>query len=636
MLNTIGSGAEPAPRSDVQWLVERGVRYRDLNGNGMMDPYEDPRAPVGDRVEDLLGRMSLDEKVGLMFQPPIAIGRNGAVVEGIHPLSVAPTTELIVGRHLSHFNILMAPGPRSVARWHNSLQKIAERTRLGIPITLSSDPRHAAGFNPATGIQQEGFSQWPSQLGLAAAADERLAERFGDIVRREFRAIGLRSVLGPMADVATEPRWGRSGATFGEDAELVGRLAAAFIKGLQGGSSGLGLSSVAAMVKHFPGGGPAGKGLDPHFSTGKRQLYPGNHFEYHLGPFRSAIAAGARQIMLSYGIPGGQTSEDVAMAFNSEIVTDLLRGRLGFDGVISTDWLTVDSHRVLGILKLKDASAWGVEHLTVPERYKRAIEAGVDQFGGESNARAVAGLVRAGRIPESRIDESARRILRAKFELGLFDDPYADAGAASSSTGTAEFVESGIEAQRRSLVLLSNNPVPAVGDRPMLPLSRPARLYVEGVDPSVARNYGTVVSAASHADVAVLRLASPRRFKWSKHLLEYFVPQGSLAFKPGRLARVLACCRTVPTVVDVRLDRPAIITEIASAGAAVLVSFGCEDKVLLDALFGEFSPTGRLPVDLPSSMAAVEASRTDVPRDTESPLYEVGWGLSYQSGEYET
>ena len=635
MLNTTGSAPEAGPRSGVRWLVERGVRYRDLNGNGKMDPYEDPRAPVVDRVDDLLKRMSIDEKAGLMFQAPIGIGRKGAVVEGIHPMNVAPTTELIVGRHLSHFNILAAPGPGSVAHWHNSLQRIAERTRLGIPITLSSDPRHAAGFNPASGIKQAGFSQWPSQLGLAAAADEGLAERFGNTVRREFRAIGIRSLLGPMADVATEPRWGRSGATFGEDAELTGRLAAAFIRGLQGGPSGLGSSSVAAMVKHFPGAGPAGNGLDPHFATGKRQLYPGDRFEYHLGPFGSAIAAGARQIMLSYGIPDGQTSEDVAMAFNSEIVTDLLRGRLGFDGVVSTDWMTVDSHRVLGILKLKDASAWGVEHLNVAERYARAIEAGVDQFGGESNARAVAGLVRDGRIPESRIDVSARRILRPKFELGLFDDPYVDADAAAPSTGTAEFVGMGIEAQRRSLVLLSNKPVPAVGNRPILPILRPVRLYVEGIDPSVARNYGTVVSSPSRADVAVLRLVSPRRFKWSKHLLEYFVPRGALAFRPGRLAQVLARCRTVPTVVDVRLDRPAIITEIARDAAAVLVSFGSEDEVLLDALFGEFSPTGRLPVDLPTSMAAVEASRTDVPRDTESPLYEVGWGLSYQPGASE-
>ena len=565
-----------------------------------MDPYEDPSAPVVGRVEDLLGRMSLEEKAGLLFHPPIAIGRKGAVVDGIHPLSVAPTTELIVERHVSHFNILTAPGPGAVARWHNSLQRMAERTPHGIPITLSSDPRHAAGFNPATGIKQEGFSQWPSQLGLAAAADEEMAEGFGDTVRREFGAIGLRTLLGPMADVATEPRWGRSGATFGEDAELAGRLAGAFIRGLQGGPSGIGSSSVAAMVKHFPGGGPAGDGLDPHFATGKRQLYPGDHFEYHLRPFRTAIAAGTQQIMLSYGIPAGQTTAEVAMAFNPEIVTGLLRERLGFDGVVCTDWLTVDSHRVLGVLKLKDASAWGVEHLEVPERYARAIEAGVDQFGGECDPAAIARLVRAGRITGPRIDESARRILRVKFELGLFDDPYVDEDAAASATGTDEFVAMGVQAQRRSLVLLSNKSGPALGSRPRLPVSGPVALYVEGIDPTVARRYGTVVSSPGLADIAVLRLASPRRFKWSRHVLEYFVPQGSLAFKPRRLARILACCRDVPTVVDVRLDRPGIFPEIARGASAVLVSFGCNDEVLLDAVFGEFSPTGRLPVDLPS------------------------------------
>ena len=598
-----------------------------------MDPYEDPRARVVDRVEDLMERMSLAEKAGLLFHPPIAIGRKGAVVEGLHPMSVAPTTELIVGRHLSHFNILMAPDPESVARWHNSVQRIAEQTRLGIPITLSSDPRHAAGFNPATGIKQVGFSEWPSQLGLAATADEEMAERFGDTVRREFGAVGLRCLLGPMADVATEPRWGRSGATFGEDAKLAGRLSAAFIRGLQGEPSGIGSSGVAAMVKHFPGGGPAGNGLDPHFATGKRQLYPGDHFEYHLGPFCAAIAAGARQIMLSYGIPAGQTSEEVATAFNQEIVTDLLRSRLRFDGVVCTDWLTVDSSRVLGILKLKDASAWGVEHLEVPERYARAIEAGVDQFGGECDPAAIAQLVRAGRLSETRINASARRILRVKFELGLFDDPYVDEDAAASATGTDDFVAIGIQAQRRSLVLLSNKAGHAIGNRPLLPVSRPVRLYLEGIDPSVAGCYGTVVSSPSLADVAVLRLASPRRFKWSRHLLEYFLPQGSLAFKPARLAKILACCRAVPTVVDVRLDRPAIFPEIAREASAVLVSFGCKDEVLLDAVFGEFSPTGTLPVDLPSSMAAVEASRTDVPRDTASPLYKLGSGLTYPSVE---
>ena len=615
--------------------TEQGHPYRDLNGNGRLDPYEDSRAPVGDRIDDLLAQMTLEEKTGLLFHPGIPIGRRGSVVEGFHPMKIAPSTELVARQNVRHFNILMAPGPVAVARWHNRLQEIAERTRLGIPITFSSDLRHAPGFNPACGVKQEGFSHWPAQLGLAAAGDEGLAESFGDAVRREFSAIGLRGLLGPMADLATEPRWGRSGATFGDDAELAGKLVAAFVRGLQKGADGLGSDSVAAMVKHFPGGGPAGDGLDPHFRSGKRQLYPGDNFEYHLGPFRDAIAAGTRQMMLSYGIPSGQTSEEVAMAFNSEIVTAILRDRLGFDGVVCSDWMTVESIRVLGLIRLKEASAWGVEHLSTGERYAKAIEAGVDQFGGDCAPAQVTQLVRDGRIPESRIDESARRILRDKFELGLFENPYVDAEAAAEKAGTADLVAAGKRAQKRSLVLLQNRPRDTDGDHPVLPISRPAKLYIEGVDPDVAGRYGTVVKSPKHADVAILRLVSPRRFKWSKYALEYFIPQGSLAFKRRRLAKVLAVCRTVPTVVDIRLDRPAVFPEIARDAAAVLASFTCEDAVLLDAVFGIDQPTGSLPVELPSSMRAVEESQTDVPGGSENPLFERGWGLSIQNREKE-
>ena len=612
--------------------TEQGLPYRDLNGNGRMDPYEDSRLPVEQRIDDLLARMTLEEKTGLLFHPGIPIGRKGGVVEGFHPMKIAPTTELVVGQNIRHFNFMMAPGPTEVARWHNRLQEMAERTRLGIPITFSSDLRHAPGFNPACGVKQEGFSHWPSQLGLAASGDEGVAESFGDAIRREFSAIGLRGLLGPMADLATEPRWGRSGATFGDDAELAGRLVAAFVRGLQGGSSGVGTESVAAMVKHFPGGGPAGNGLDPHFRSGRSQLYPGDNFGYHLGPFRDAIAAGTRQMMLSYGIPSGQTAEDVAMAFNSEIVTDLLRDELGFDGVICTDWLTVESFRVLGVLRLKEASAWGVESLSVAQRYARAIEAGVDQFGGDCAPAQINVLVREGRIPESRIDESVRRILKVKFELGLFENPYVDAAAAAGATGTAELVEAGRTAQRRSLVLLSNRSPDGDGEtEPLLPVKMPMKLYVEGVDPEIARRYGTLVRSPKQADLAVLRLISPRRFKWSPYLLEYFIPRGSLEFKRRRLAKVLAVCRTVPTVVDIRLDRPAVFPEIAREAMAVLASFTCDDAVVLDAVFGVDAPTGSLPVELPSSMQAVEASRTDVPGDTDDPLFERGWGLSYPS-----
>lgn len=624
----------PRPRAVVARPASRpseaaGSGYRDLNGNGRMDPYEDPAAPVDIRVADLLGQMTLEEKAGLLFHTPIAVGSRGDLVEKLHPLNAAPTSRLVQQRHLRHFNILTAPEPRLLARWHNALQRLAERTRLGIPVTVSSDPRHALGFNPASGIKQDGFSVWPSQLGIAATGDVRWAESFGAAVREEFLSVGLRTLLGPMADVATEPRWGRSGATFGEDAGQVGNFAAAFIRGLQGGQRGLERRSVSCMVKHFPGGGPTRDGVDPHFARGARQAYPGGNFEYHLGPFRAALAAGARQVMLSYGIPSGQTSEEVAMAFNREIVTGLLRDRLGFDGVVCSDWMSVETRRVFGVLKLKDASAWGVESLSVPERYAKALRAGVDQFGGESDPRRVVDLVRAGAVSEARIDESVRRILRVKFELGLFDDPYVDEASAPGVPGVAELVRDGVRAQRKSLVLLTNRSLVGDQGRAVLPAKRPVTLYVQGIAGSVARKYGDVVRSPRKADLAVIRVESPQRFRLSASILEYFIPQGDLTFTPRELARIVRVCRAVPTIVDIRLDRPAVIPKIAEQAAAVIASFGAEDAVLLDAVFGLIASTGKLPVELASSMQAILASRTDVPRDTRSPLFPCGHGLSF-------
>lgn len=618
-----GSGSRP--------IEADGSGYRDLNGNGRMDPYEDPAAPIDIRVADLLRQMTLAEKVGLLFHTPIAVGSRGNLVESFHPLNAAPTSKLLQERHLRHFNILTAPEPRLLARWHNALQRAAERTRLGIPVTVSSDPRHALGFNPASGIKQDGFSVWPSQLGIAATGDAQWAERFGAAVRKEFRSVGLRTLLGPMADVATEPRWGRSGATFGEDAAYVGKFAAAFIRGLHGGSGGLDRSSVSCMVKHFPGGGPTCGSADPHFASGAHQLYPGGNFEYHLGPFRAALAEGARQIMLSYGIPTGQTSEEVAMAFNREIVTGLLRDRLGFDGVVCSDWMSVETRRLFGVLKLKDASAWGVESLSVPERYAKALHAGIDQFGGESNPQAVVDLVRTGAVLEDRIDESVRRILRIKFELGLFDNPYVEEGLAPRDQAMGDLVRDGVQAQRRSLVLLANRSARGDRARALLPARRPVRLYVKGVEKIVAGQYGEVVRSPRTADLAVIRVASPKRFRLSASVLEYFIPRGDLTFAARALARILRVCRAVPTVVDIRLDRPAVIPEIAGEAAAVFASFGAADTVVLDAVFGSFAPTGKLPVELASSMEAVQASRADVPRDTNSPIFPFGHGLTFDS-----
>ena len=388
--------------------------FRDLNKNGRLDPYEDSGRPIEERVEDLLSQMTLAEKAGMMMHTMISPGDFDTV-----PAFGPPVTarEMVVNRHINHFNILFAPSAFELAAWYNKLQKMAEETRLGIPITISSDPRHSLQNNPGAALMLQGFSLWPDPLGFGAIGDEAVVEQFGDIARQEYLAVGIRTALHPMADLATEPRWGRMNGTFGEEAELVTRLTAAYIRGFQG--EGVGPNGVSCMVKHFPGGGPQKDGLDAHFDYGKDQAYPGNNFEYHLLPFGPAFAAGAEQVMPYYGIPLGQTSEDVAMAYNKEIISDLLRERYGFDGIICTDWGIVEGGR-----EGMAARAWGVEHLTVKERYLKTLDAGVDQYGGQNNPQPLAELVHDGKLDEARLNESVRRLLRLKFKMGLFDNPF--------------------------------------------------------------------------------------------------------------------------------------------------------------------------------------------------------------------
>lgn len=597
---------------------------RDLNGNGKLDVYEDPRAPVEERVDDLLQQMTVAEKVGLMFHA-MAAAPGTDRIDGRIKIGSAHLSEMVTDRYMNHFNLVLTPDATKLAHWHNRVQQLAESTRLGIPVTIASDPRHAAVFNPGAGIKQPGFSEWPSQLGLAASGDESLVELYAEIGRCEFMATGIRTILNPMADVASEPRWGRIGGTFGEDFCRVGQLTAAYIRGFQNGDKGLHRNSVSCMVKHFPGCGPVEEGTEPHFRHGAHQIYPAGRLRDHLEPFKAAIAAGARQIMLSYGVPVGQTSEDVAMAFNHDIVQGLLREELGFDGVVCTDWLTHETETFAGILKLKEASAWGVEHLSVEERYIKSIEAGVDQFGGQSNPAVLCNLVETGRISEQRIDESARRILRIKFALGLFDNPYVQPDLTGNQAGTKENIDAGLEAQRRSMVLLSNGEIKS---EPFLPLKGKPKIYVENIDKEEAGRFGEVVNSPRNADVAILNLVAPSELKLSTEILKYFFAEGDLRFSPRKLKKILNICKRVPTVVNIRLDRPAVIPEISAEAKALFVSFCVSDAVLLEAVFGEYSPSGRLPVELPSSMEAVIASPSDSP-GTEAPLYPQGHGLSY-------
>ena len=597
--------------------------FRDLNNNGQLDPYEDSRLPVESRVADLLARMTVAEKAGLMFQTFAAFVRDGGASLLDGDISQSAPGRMVLDQQMNHFNFPGITEPRLAAEWQNQMQLLAEGTRLGIPITFATDPRHAFSNNPAVSERGGKFSQWPEPIGLAATADPALVEAFADIARQEYLAIGIRVAIHPMADLATEPRWARINGTFGEDAELAGRMIVAYIRGFQGEQ--LGPQSVACMTKHFPGGGPQKDGEDPHFPYGKEQIYPGDNFDYHLRPFEAAFAADTAQIMPYYGMPVGLEYEEVGFGYNKAIITDLLRGHYGFDGVVCTDYGLVNDKQIMGGTLL--ATAWGVEHLSAPERVKRIIDAGCDILGGETCPEIIVQLVEDGQISEARLDESVRRILRDKFRLGLFDNPYVDPDAAEQIVGNARFRAAGAEAQRKSIVLLKNGPGAA---DPVLPLSGRPKIYIEGIDPEAANGYAEVTPNLDEADWAILRLDTPYQTRDTGNFLERMFHAGDLDFKDEAKARILAILSQRPTIVVLHLDRPAVIPEIAKSCAALLGEFGADDQAVLDVIFGRFNPSGKLPFELPGSMAAVQQQKPDLPYDSADPLFPFGFGLGYE------
>ena len=602
-----------------------GHNFRDLNKNGKLDAYEDSRLSVEERVNDLVSQMSLEEKAGSMFITMIGMTPNGDPLDKpfltSNPIDIMMTfmmdsnAEMLVNKKMNSFNILQSNPAKVLARYNNQIQLIAERSRLGVPVTLASDPRHGAENNPGAALSTPTFSQWPTSLGLAATRDTLLVKEFGDIARQEYLATGIRLALHPMADLATEPRWGRSNGTFGEDAELSAMMTKAYVLGFQGDS--LGSESVACMTKHFSGGGPQENGEDAHFPYGKNQVYPGNNFDYHLIPFeKGAFAANTAQIMPYYGIPVDQTDENVAFAFNKTIITKLLREKYGFDGVICTDWNIVNGTAV------GDARAWGVEDLSPLERTKKVIDAGCDQFGGESSPELVIELVKTGQLTETRIDESVKRIMRDKFRLGLFDDPYVNEGEADQIAGKEAFRKLGRIAQAKSTVLLKNE---------LLPLKKGIKIYVEGAaNDKVFDTYGELVSNPMEADVILKRIETPYDER-DEYFLESFFHQGRLYYSDEEKNEILDLISKKPSIVVVNLDRAAILTEVSKVSGALLADFGLSDEVLNQILFGELRPEGKLPFELPSTWEAVENQHEDVPYDSKDPLYEFGYGLSYGS-----
>jgi beta-glucosidase len=587
-------------------------------------PYQDPALPVPQRVEDLLSRMSLEDKAGMMFYAHAIVGD----IDTAHFGSWLPSLRSLFARRMNHFNVFMVPGAREFAEWHNAVQGAARQHGLGIPVTIAADPQqHDVTYGPDEPTPNgmfSPFSKWPEPLGLAAIGSEELVGQFAEVIRREYLAVGIRVALHPQLDLATEPRWARQSHCFGADAEVASRFGVAYIRGLHGDE--FGSQSVCAAAKHFPGAGPHKNGEDSHFSYGREQVYPGDRFDYHLKPFEAAIEAGVRRLQPYYSMPVGTEYEEVGFGFNKSVITGLLRERLGFDGIVCAEWFSLT------------CMMWGVEDLTFKERMVKALDAGVDQFGGEYHCGVLVSLVRAGAVTEARLDTSVRRLLREKFELGLFDNPFVDADQAEAIVGTDTARAQGRAAQEAAHTLLKNTAGPA-----QLPLATGLKIYTEGVTAEALGGRGVPVTTPEQADVAVLRLTAPFEKRGTDYIpdlekpldaamLEQTFHAGSLDFEPQEAERIRAICRTVPTVIVIYLDRPAILTPFNDDVASLIAEFGATEEATVRVLFGEAEPQGRLPIDLPSSMAEVEAGRADVPFDTANPLYRSGHGLTYPAG----
>jgi beta-glucosidase len=529
-------GARPPAQPDLAArskpvLEIGGLRFKDLNASGSLEPYEDWRLPPERRAADLVGRMTLAEKAGMMLIATNNPDCGGGISErGRDLIDNQRMTRFILRARvvgtapdcsvkLTGFALRggYPQTPMQMASYANAVQERLEASRLGIPGLFKDNARNHVETNPMFGIAAGAgvFTEFPKEAGLAAAAlgagapvdrsgtiparlkaDMGMLRGFAGVMGREWRAIGLRGMYGYMADLGTEPRWSRFHETFTEDADLMSQIIGTLVEGLQGpvrrdGTSLSPRSSVALTVKHFPGGGPQEMGWDPHYTFGKNQLYtaPGGKygFGYHLKPFRTAIKHGVASIMPYYGVPIDVTYQGVkydqtGMAFSKQVVTDLLRGKLGFKGYANSDSGVIEQ-RGWGLESWRTNPETG-QPFTPADRTAIAIRSGTDVLSEFSRNQTIIDLVQAGRLDEQRhIDPAVRRLLIEQFQLGLFENPYVDSAAAAGSIGLPQDRELGLDVQRRSVVLLRNR-------GGLLPLKPGSKVYVMGFDAAAAHASG--------------------------------------------------------------------------------------------------------------------------------------------------
>lgn len=722
VINEGGQTLGYAPNSGVGILTVDRHAFKDLNKNDVLDIYEDWRLPAEERAADLARQLSIEQIAGLMLYSShqgIPGSRNSTykgkpfAESGVDPSDLSDQqVEFLTKDNLRHVLITSVESPEVAAKWNNNAQKLVEGLGLGIPANNSSDPRHEADSDEEYTLGAGGeISRWPGSIGLAASFDPALVRKFGEIASQEYRALGIATALSPQVDIATEPRWYRFKGTFGCHPDLAAAMAKAYVDGFQTSTnektiaSGWGYESVNAMAKHWPGGGAGEGGRDAHYGMGKYAVFPGNNLAAHMKPFIEgafALEGGtqmASAIMPYYTISIGQDpgGENVGNAYSKYVITDQLRGKYGFDGVICTDWGITRDEGKLGEFKGKP---WGVEDLSEEERHYKVLMAGCDQFGGNNDAEPVIAAYNMGveefgeEFMRKRFEESAIRLLKNIFRVGLFENPYLDIKETKSIVGSSTFMKAGYEAQLKSVVLIKNK-------ENVLPLDKEKTIYIpkrffpgaqnffrttspaewkDAINMELAAKYFKVTDNPDEADVALVVIHSPDNGRAAGYS-EEDVKKGGNGFLPISLqyktytateARETSLAgdprandvlnrsykdKTVdvknkldldlvletqqamkgkPVIVVLKMENPTVVAEFEDKIDALLVNFEVQDQAILDVISGAYEPSGLLPLQIPANMETVEKQKEDlqldmqVHIDSEGNAYDFAFGLNWK------
>jgi beta-glucosidase len=529
-------------------------------------------------------------------------------------MSASGTTKAVTQFHLRHFILRVNTAIKTIAEWSNNLQALCESDGLGIPAIVASNPRNHITKDASIGVSvgKTSFSIWPGELGLSATRDLKLIREFAEIARQEWVSVGLRKGYMYMADLSTEPRWQRVEGTFGENAEWVAKMMTEIVYGFQGKK--LNNTSVALTTKHFPGGGATEDGQDPHFDWGKNEVFSGGMFMNNLIPFKAAIKAGTSSIMPYYSIPNNTKYEKIAYAYNKGVLHDLLRKELGFKGIINSDTGPIEM------------MPWGAENLTVKERYKKTLEAGVNIYSGSADPTPLLETVKSGMADMKLIDNSVNRLLMEKFELGLFENPYVDVGAAEKLVGNAKYQAKANVAYRKSIVLLRNASLPGK-ETNALPLKPKTKIYFESYLQKKGANASNVyqttdnkydvefVKTPEEADVMLLWITSGSKSLFDSDGSPLYLSLSKNAVDIEYLNKLTA---KKPIVLIINYSNPWVIDEIYNDKnkgniKAVLATFGTTTDAVLDVVTGKFNPTGKMPFTTPVSETEAQNQQSDVP-----------------------